>query len=327
MTAKLEKTDYKRIIKEKCFYDVIGDIHGYANELEELLLKLGYHKIYGVWQHDYRKAVFVGDFVDRGPSSRGVLSIVKGMVEGGFAHAVLGNHELNLILYLTKNPETGKPFKKPSESGRKYLEAIKNEFKGEPNALKEYLRWLRKLPFYLDFVKFRVVHAYWNSEYLQLIDDHRKGGKLSKTMLGLLSDPDHPFTAAVNGVSKGLEMKLPADLVIKDSNNIRRTNFRIKYWEEPADKTFYELSYGNKFKLPDYTVPKQLLFPFEVYDNSRPLLFIGHYCMGKENMIATKNICCIDACIASKGTLAAYKWNGETEINPEHFVFVNLKEN
>lgn len=326
MHAKLTTLNYRRIIEEDCFYDVIGDIHGFADELEELLIKLGYKKMYGVWQHQYRKAVFVGDFVDRGPSSRTVLSIVRKMVEGGFAHAVLGNHELNFILYLTKNPATGKPYKKPSESSRKYLEAVKKEFQGEPDVLKDYLRWLRKLPFYLDFVKFRVVHAYWNSEYLQLIDEYRKGSKLTKSLLALLSDPDDPFTAAVSGVSKGLEMKLPNDLVIKDSNNIRRTNFRIKYWEDSANKTFYELSYGNKFKLPDYTVPKQLLFPFEIYDASRPLLFVGHYCMGIDNMIAAPNICCIDACVASKGTLAAYTWNGEETINPAHFVSVKINK-
>ncbi len=324
MDLELENNITK--ITEDIFYDIIGDVHGYANELEELLLRLGYYKIYGTWQHPYRKAIFVGDFVDRGPSTRKVLSIIKDMVDNGSAYAILGNHEINLLLYFTKNPETGKAFRKPSESSRKLIEQVREEFEGDNKAFKEYLRWMRKLPIYLDFDKFRVVHAYWNSEYIRLIDEYTTG-RISKKVMALLSDPDHPVSTAINAITKGVEMKLPGDLVIKDSTNIRRTNFRIKWWEEPNDKTFYELSFGNKFKLPDYTVPKELLFPFEIYDASNPMLFVGHYCVGKDALIASNNICCLDACVASNGSLAAYRWNGEDSFIDEHFVFVDKQNN
>ena len=48
--------------------DIIGDIHGHADKLVRLLLQLGYKNIDGVYQHSDRKAVFVGDFIDRGTS-------------------------------------------------------------------------------------------------------------------------------------------------------------------------------------------------------------------------------------------------------------------
>ncbi|MFG2279987.1 polynucleotide kinase-phosphatase [Streptomyces asoensis] len=71
-------------------FDIIGDIHGCARELESLLAKLGYAD--GV-HPDGRQAVFVGDLVDRGPDSPGVLRRVMGMVKSGNALCVPGNHE------------------------------------------------------------------------------------------------------------------------------------------------------------------------------------------------------------------------------------------
>ena len=52
-------------------FDIIGDIHGHADKLEELLNNLGYSKLHGVYQHpDNRKVVFLGDYIDRGPKIR-----------------------------------------------------------------------------------------------------------------------------------------------------------------------------------------------------------------------------------------------------------------
>ncbi|OII60586.1 polynucleotide kinase-phosphatase [Streptomyces sp. CC53] len=78
-------------------FDVIGDIHGCASELEALLAKLGYED----GRHpEGRTAVFVGDLVDRGPDSPGVLRRVMGMVASGDALCVPGNHENKLGRWL-----------------------------------------------------------------------------------------------------------------------------------------------------------------------------------------------------------------------------------
>ncbi|WP_338905920.1 polynucleotide kinase-phosphatase [Streptomyces nigra] len=71
-------------------FDIIGDVHGCASELEALLGKLGY--VDGV-HPEGRTAVFVGDLVDRGPDSPGVLRRVMAMVKSGNALCVPGNHE------------------------------------------------------------------------------------------------------------------------------------------------------------------------------------------------------------------------------------------
>ncbi|MFJ1604952.1 polynucleotide kinase-phosphatase [Streptomyces sp. NPDC088253] len=78
-------------------FDIIGDIHGCASELENLLGKLGY--VDGAHPQG-RTAVFVGDLVDRGPDTPGVLRRVMSMVAAGDALCVPGNHENKFGRYL-----------------------------------------------------------------------------------------------------------------------------------------------------------------------------------------------------------------------------------
>ncbi|MFE0456465.1 polynucleotide kinase-phosphatase [Streptomyces sp. NPDC058914] len=95
----VEDVENATVVTEKRFndlthltgpFDIVGDIHGCASELESLLGKLGY--VDGV-HPEGRQAVFVGDLVDRGPDSPGVLRRVMAMVKSGNALCVPGNHE------------------------------------------------------------------------------------------------------------------------------------------------------------------------------------------------------------------------------------------
>ncbi len=83
-------------------FDLIGDVHGCADELEELLGRLGYAPDEaGVWRHpEGRKAVFLGDLVDRGPRVPDVLRIAMEMVKAGSALCVPGNHDEKLLRWL-----------------------------------------------------------------------------------------------------------------------------------------------------------------------------------------------------------------------------------
>src|SRR6266571_563852 len=88
-------------------FDIIGDVHGCFDELRALLDQLGYQVGPApdgampadciVRSPEGRKAVFLGDLVDRGPSVPAVLRLVMGMVEAGTALCVPGNHDLKLL--------------------------------------------------------------------------------------------------------------------------------------------------------------------------------------------------------------------------------------
>lgn len=83
-------------------FDIIGDVHGCIDELQDLLAQLGYQVVeekgaYQVTPPAGRKAVFVGDLVDRGPGIPGALRLVMSMVETGTALCVPGNHDMKLV--------------------------------------------------------------------------------------------------------------------------------------------------------------------------------------------------------------------------------------
>jgi len=78
-------------------YDLIGDIHGHAKVLRRLLQEMGYRDDSGIFRHQDRRVIFVGDFVDRGPDQQEVLRIARSMCEAGTALAVMGNHEFNAL--------------------------------------------------------------------------------------------------------------------------------------------------------------------------------------------------------------------------------------
>ncbi|MEV7321508.1 polynucleotide kinase-phosphatase [Streptomyces sp. NPDC093970] len=102
----VEEAEAATVVTEKRFndlthltgpFDIVGDIHGCSSELESLLTELGYAD--GV-HPEGRTAVFVGDLVDRGPDSPGVLRRVMSMVGSGNALCVPGNHENKFGRYL-----------------------------------------------------------------------------------------------------------------------------------------------------------------------------------------------------------------------------------
>ena len=85
-------------------FDIVGDVHGCASELRTLLTELGWELEYdeagravGASHPAGRTALFVGDLVDRGPDTPGVLRLVMGMVAAGTALSVSGNHEAKLV--------------------------------------------------------------------------------------------------------------------------------------------------------------------------------------------------------------------------------------
>jgi protein phosphatase len=80
-------------------FDIVGDVHGCADELRELLGRLGYSEgLDGLPTHpDGRRLVFLGDLIDRGPDPLGVLDLVRRLVTSGRAFCVAGNHDEKLL--------------------------------------------------------------------------------------------------------------------------------------------------------------------------------------------------------------------------------------
>ena len=134
-------------------YDIIGDIHGYADKLEAILAKLGYHSSAGAWRHTDRQAIFVGDFIDRGPAQIRSVDIVRRMVDCGSAQAIMGNHELNAIAWHTPDPHHRGEYvrehfsERYGEKNRRQHARFLAEVEGRPWLHTEIINWFLTLPY------------------------------------------------------------------------------------------------------------------------------------------------------------------------------------
>ena len=305
------------------YYDIIGDVHGYATLLKKLLKTMGYAKINGIWQHPERKAVFIGDFINRGPEIRETIQLVRQMTEAGAALTILGNHEYSAILYHIKD-SSGMYLSRHIAGNRNQIQSTLNAFTGYNLEWRDHLKWLRTLPFYIDLGAIRIIHAFWNDDDIHYLRSFIPEGRLKKSFLRTIHEKQHPAAFIIYRILKGLEFRCPQDLILKCSKGMSRKLFRMNWWESPQDKTFRELSFGNKFILPEYTVPKQIAPAFEPYGPEKPPVFVGHYCLSEGAVILQDNICCVDSCVVGSEQLSAYRWSGEGLLTNENLISVSI---
>jgi protein phosphatase len=116
-------------------FDIIGDVHGCYAELVALLDRLGYSVDDGaggvtVTPAEGRRAVFVGDYVDRGPDTPRVLRLVMSMARAGSAICLPGNHDVKLVRKL----------KGRDVQVRHGLAQTLEQLAGEPEAFRDAVR-------------------------------------------------------------------------------------------------------------------------------------------------------------------------------------------
>lgn len=301
-------------------YDLIGDIHGQAGKLRALLDKLGYREDGGVYRHPSRQAVFVGDFIDRGPRQLETVAIVRRMVDAGSARAVMGNHEFNAIAWHTPDPEAdGECLRRHSAKNRHQHSAFLREVDDRPEVHAELIAWFYTLPLWLDLDGVRVIHACWHPQHQDYLED-RLGtdGTLTEDLMVRASRRGSDEYEAVETLLKGMEAKLPPAYAFPDKDGHVRDEIRTRWWDRKAD-TFASaaiLGADIEAKLPDDPLPPDRLLG---YDDPQPVFF-GHYWMTGTPLPQADNVACIDYSAGNGGPLCAYRWQGEAELCRQQFV-------
>ena len=303
-------------------YDIIGDVHGYADQLKKLLQKLGYRLINGCYTHPNRKAIFVGDLINRGPKIRETILLVRKMVEAGSAYAILGNHEMYAILYYLRDNE-GKFYKKRIPKYQLQINQTLAEFANNMDEFKSHLKWFRTLPLFLDFGDIRVVHACWDNENISQLQEVLTEPKISKTILREVALNETSFSRSFWETIKGIDFQVPRNLLVFDDDGRPHRSFRMKWWENPEGKTFKDVSIESRFELPPYTIPPEIVKFRNPYLKSYPIVFFGHYSLVDGHGILGDNVCCVDSGVSRSGKLLAYRWDGEPELIESNFVSVN----
>ena len=316
-------------------YDVIGDIHGYAAPLEALLGRMGYVRNGKGWRAPHgRKAVFVGDLVDRGPEQVRVVEIVKSMVKDGEALCVLGNHEYNAIGWMTRRlgpdgklvGEGKRADELPPEAWLKkhternlgnHAEFLKQVTEGS-DLHKDMIRWFRTLPVALDLGGIRVAHAWWNDTFVRRLDDRLRNG-LDDTFLQAAGVKGSPEWTAMEGVTKGLEAFLPDGMTFVDHSGVVRPEVRLRWWL-PKGSSWRAAAFVSdeaRERLCDRT-------PVPDYDGFGEVegapVFIGHYWMDGPRTPQSSKVACCDYSVPRSGRLVAYRWDGEGELRAANFM-------
>ncbi len=311
-------------MQDLIIYDIIGDIHGYADELVELLEQSGYTKTGSVFRHPKRKAVFCGDFIDRGPQILDVIHIVRNMVEQQAAHAVMGNHEFNAIAFHTECSEQPGSWYRPHTSrNTQQHQATLDQCRD--HELDEALDWFRALPIALDLGSVRVVHACWDPKQIALLETRLiEQDRFNPSFLAEAADSEHPVGNAIERVLKGPEVTLPDNATVVDKEGHTRRRVRIRWFESPEGRSLGSYAFPVIPGLEGMAVPASVR-P-SPYPRKAPPLFIGHYWLdGRCDPLLGPNLACLDLSVAKGGKLCGYRFNGESVLNPHAFVKVSAR--
>jgi len=304
-------------------YDIIGDIHGYARELEELLDKLGYKERNGVFRHPERAAIFVGDLIDRGPENIRVVQIVRAMVEDGSAKVILGNHEYNAICFHT--PDRNGGYLRPhTDKNIKQHRAFLGQYNSLNDSSVEINRtidWFRSLPLFIEEDNIRIIHACWDKiSFATIRDQLNPDGSLTDELIIKSSKKGSSEYHALETLLKGAEADLPDGLSFTDKDGHERRETRLKWWLQGSQ------SYRSAALVPKETegqLPDNIPVPDEKmidYSVELPPVFFGHYWMHGTPVLQSPNICCVDYSVAKAGSLVCYRWAGERDLSSDNFV-------
>ncbi|KQW84455.1 metallophosphoesterase [Ensifer sp. Root127] len=307
--------------------DIIPDIHADIDRLTRTLVHLGYRETEQAWAHpEGRIAAFLGDFIDMGTQNAAVISLVRAMEQRGHAVAILGNHELNALLYHEPgaNSDGTNDGYMRAHNAKNTLQhqTFLDEFPLGHSQTRDVLEWFLTLPVFLDLPGLRLIHACWDSENIETIRKRNPDGRLQRSDLQELAFEDQatPFAKAVLTALKGPEAELPSPYRFRDIKNHERSAVRLSWWQ-PGAETWRAaaLSVPNPTDLPDTPVTEVMKIDF--YKADQKPVFFGHYKRLGQPVLETSNALCLDY----HHQPCAYRWDGETELSGERLISIPIR--
>ncbi|MGM0702563.1 MAG: metallophosphoesterase [Pseudomonadota bacterium] len=311
-------------------FDLIGDVHGCGATLASLLEKLGYHQRGGVYRHPRRRAIFLGDLIDRGPRIRLAVNIARRMVEEGEAEIVMGNHEYNALAYCQRAPSRlGREWlREHTPRHNRIIKETLEQYRDHPAEWDDTLAWFREIPLVLELPGLRVVHACWDQPLIDALRREHPDGRIDQTFLEASVEHGTLASQVMDRLTRGTHIPLPEGVTIHSGDGFTRRSFRAHFWaREP--RTWGDVVFQPD-NLPD-DLESRLLTDHERaylshYGPEEPPLFIGHYWCEGIPALPAPNVACLDYSAVKFGRLVAYRWSGESCLNADHFVWVRVPQ-
>ena len=191
-------------------FAIIPDIHASIDRLTKSLKIAPSHQL-----------IFLGDLIDGGANpgkcdDLSVLETVKALVDCGRARVVMGNHELNAIMFHRRSNEYNLPFRPHKAGNLQQHKSFIDTFGIETEDALYWTGWmLENFPLWIEYDEFRIVHACWSSRAIDIIKARRPDGFLKFEDLYEIACGETPFAKAVEMLTSGLKYAFPMGIVFE----------------------------------------------------------------------------------------------------------------
>jgi len=241
-------------------------------------------------------------------------------MDAGHARCVMGNHEYNAIGYVAPSRDSpGEFLRRHSPKNQAQHAAFLHQV-GDGSALhRELISWFKSLPPTLDLNHIRVVHAWWHQPHVDLIAARLSSMQpMDERFLLDAYAKGSPEWEAMEGLTKGLEVRLPEGHSFIDHSGVERHEVRTKWWHEnPSSyRDIALVGQEQNHRIPDHPLPADYV-PLPI--DGAPV-FVGHYWMSGQPALQSSKVVCVDYSAAKDGPLVAYRWDGEQALVARNFV-------
>ncbi len=290
--------------------DFIGDIHGNYTKLISLLQCLGYcwDESKNCYFHpEGRKILILGDFINVGLNNLKVLELLYSMHKQQQEFIIAGNHEYFIALLYHK-------FNQNKNAFWYYIQTnyypLFQEFTSNRELFYHYLNWIFTLPLFIEFGDVKAVHALWDDYSINKIRPHNN-------VLDLIQQSKENATLREN-VNKSL---IGITHKYRPEGKDRTIFFRYRWWDYEKNLPIQNMFIHKSERLPLEEIQNIDLNQTNIaVDNYT--IFFGHYNLQGYPYLTHPKRCCLDFGGAKGGFLAAYRWNGETELNEANLYWV-----
>ena len=266
---------------------------------------------------------FLGDFIDAGADpaapidESAVLTQVRKLIDKKEAVGVMGNHELNAILFHNKDA-AGQPLRERTSKNRAQHQSFIDAFGiGTDEALAWTDWFLEALPLWREIEGLRLVHAFWSESVIETVRRRRPDGFLRKEDLPEIAAESTAFGQAVKLLVSGPEVTLPPGAEFKDFKGHVRQEMRIAWWRRDAS-TWRDLavSVPDPDLVPSAEVDTSTIK--DMYAEDAPPVLVGHYKLKPPLRLDQAKAACLDY----PSVPCIYCWGGEGILKPGNLVAI-----
>ncbi len=291
--------------------DFIGDVHAGYNKLSSLLTQLGYKDNKGLFTHpEDRKLCFLGDILNIGNDNLKVIELIRSLCRQELATCICGNHEFTLFRYWRSNPRffEDKQIPKNFEIYLPFLKEIRNS-----HHFTEIMEWIGSMPVYISTEYFTAVHAYWNDDYSQMLDESSDKPITADRTEKIFNDETNYVRSILFNIIFGRRIALP-----DPENPLRSQMVRYRWWDTHSGHLYNDVVLsGKKSEFHKHLVPDT----YFTKESKNPVFF-GHYWLKSMPCLTNSKFCCLDFGGSKGGYLTAYRFDGKTVLSDQNLLFL-----